>query len=142
MTLKETIRKQLLEATKAKIEDQKSILRVILGEIDTQESRNNKPLSDDDCCRVIRKILQGVEEMLTYKPDDAKYKTEKECLSALLPKQLDEAGVLTALAAKIEEIKTAKSEGQATGIAMKSCKEQGLAVDGNLVKKVVLEIRR
>lgn len=142
MTLKETIRKQILEAAKARMDDQKNVLKVILGEIDTQESRTGKPLTDDECCRVIRKTLQGIDEMLGYKPNDAKLETEKVCLSALLPKQLDEAAILASLSAKIEEIKTAKSEGQATGIAMKSCKEQGLAVDGNLVKKVVLEIRR
>lgn len=142
MTLKETIRKQILEAAKARMDDQKNVLKVILGEIDTQESRTGKSLSDEECCRVIRKTLQGIDEMLGYKPNDPKLETEKACLSALLPKQLDEAAILASLSSKIEDIKAAKSEGQATGIAMKSCKEQGLSVDGNLVKKVVLEIRK
>lgn len=141
MTLKETIRKQISDATKARMEDQKNVLKVVLGEIDTQESRTGKQFSDEDCCRVIRKTLQGVEEMLQYKPDDAKYKIEKECLSSLLPKQLNKEDILTALTDKLGDIKAAKSEGQATGIAMKFCKEKGLAVDGNLVKEVVVTVR-
>lgn len=141
MTLKETIRKQILEATKARMEDQKNVLKVVLGEIDTQESRTGKPFSDDDCCRVVRKVLQGIEEMLTYKPNDEKLKTEKECLNALLPKQLSKEDVLTALTEKLGEIKTAKSEGQATGIAMKFFKEKGVSVDGNIAKEVVATIR-
>jgi len=141
MTLKETIRKQITEATKAKLEAQKNVLKVVLGEIDTQESRNGKPFTDDDCCRVIRKTLQGVEEMLTYKPNDPKFEAEKTTLQALLPQEMSIHDLKVSLTAKAEEIRAAKSEGQATGIAMKFFKENKISVDGNAVKKLVSEIR-
>ena len=141
MSLKETIRKQIVETMKLKAEVQKNVLKVVLGEIDLQESRNGKQLTDDDCCRIIKKTLQGVEEMLTYKPNDIKFETEKAVLKGLLPKELTADDLKITLSSKIDELKATKSEGQATGIAMKFLKEINLSVDGNVVKKIVSEIR-
>jgi uncharacterized protein YqeY len=141
MSLKETIRKHITEATKLRAETQKNVLKVVLGEIDTLESRQGKAFTDEDCCRVIKKTLQGVEEMLTYKPGDAKFEEEKAILQALLPQEMSIHDLKVSLTAKAEEIRAAKSEGQATGIAMKFFKENKIIVDGNLVKKVVAEIR-
>lgn len=141
MTLKETIRKQIIDATKQRAEVQKNVLKVVLGEIDTLESRQGKQFTDEDCCRVIKKTLQGVEEMLSYKPDEPKFQEEKNILQALLPKEMSVHDLKVSLNAKAEEIKAAKSDGQATGIAMKFFKENNIPVDGNVVKKVVTEIR-
>lgn len=149
MSLKETIRKQITDATKQRADVQKNILKVILGEIETQESRGNPnlglshpaALADVEIYKIIKKTLQGVEEMLGYKPGDPKFEAEKATLQALLPKEMTDADIKYALSVKTEEIKAAKSEGQATGIAMKYFKERNLPVDGNLVKKVIAEIR-
>lgn len=141
MTLKETIRSQILTATKLKKEPTKNVLKVVLGEIETQESRNGKPLTDDDGYRIIRKTLQGVEEMLGYKPNDSKFEEEKTALNLLLPKQLTAEDIKSTLLSKVDELKAAKSEGQATGIAMKLFKEKNLCVDGNVVKRVITEVR-
>jgi hypothetical protein len=123
------------------MENQKNVLKVVLGEIELQESRNGKQLTDDDCYRVIRKTLQGVEEMLTYKPNDPKFEAEKATLKGLLPKEFAAEDLQAVLSSKIDEIKAAKNDGQATGIAMKFLKERNISVDGNAVKKVVMEIR-
>jgi hypothetical protein len=141
MTLKETIRKQIVEATKLKMEAQKNVLKVVLGDIELQESRYGKQLTDDECYRTIRKTLQGVEEMLTYKPNDPKFEAEKATLNSLLPKQLDSNDLKFTLSSKVDEIKAAKNDGQATGVAMKFLKERNISVDGNAVKKLVSEIR-
>lgn len=141
MPLKDTIRKQITEATKAKQDVQKNVLKVVVGEIDTLESRQNKPFTDEDCIRVIKKTLQGVEEMLGYKPGDAKFETEKTVLQALLPQEMSIHDLKVSLTAKAEEIRAAKSDGQATGIAMKFFKENKISVDGSVVKKVVAEMR-
>jgi uncharacterized protein YqeY len=141
MSLKETIRKQIVETTKLRMEAQKNVLKVVLGEIETQESRQGKQFTDEDCCRVVRKTLQGVEEMLQYKPNDPKFEAEKATLKDLLPKEFGAEDLKAALSSKIDELKAAKSDGQATGIAMKFFKERNMIVDGNLVKKVVAEIR-
>lgn len=140
--MKAILRKQITQMSRlGGMETQKSVLKVVLGEIELQESRNGKQLTDDDCYRVIRKTLQGVEEMLTYKPNDPKFEAEKTTLQALLPKEMSIHDLKVSLTAKTEEIRAAKSDGQATGIAMKFFKENNIPVDGNAVKKVVTEIR-
>ncbi len=141
MTLKETIRKQILEATKSKQDVKKNVLKVVLGEIDTHESRNGKPFTDEDCCRIIKKTLQGVEEMLEYKPGDAKFEEEKATLQALLPPEMSIHDLKVSLTAMADQIRAAKSEGQATGMAMKFFKENKIAVDGNVVKQVIALMR-
>ncbi len=123
------------------MEVQKNVLKVVLGEMDLQASRSGKQLTDDDGYRIIRKTLQGVEEMLTYKPNDPKFEAEKATLQALLPQEMSLHDLKVSLTAKAEEIRAAKSDGQATGIAMKFFKENKIPVDGNVVKKVVAEIR-
>lgn len=149
MSLKDTIRSQITEATKNRKDSQKNVLKVILGEIDTQESRANPKLglthpaalADVEIHKIIKKTLQGIEEMLQYKPDDEGLQVEKATLQALLPKELTEEDIKNSLAAKVDEIKAAKSEGQATGVVMKFFKEQSISVDGSLVKKIVAELR-
>ena len=141
MSLKETIRKQIVETTKLKMEAQKNVLKVVLGDIELQESRYGKQLGDEECCRIIRKTLQGVEEMLTYKPNDPKFEAEKATLKALLPKEFAPEDLKFILSSKVDELKAAKNDGQAVGIAMKFFKERNIIVDGNIVKKVIMEIR-
>ena len=140
--LKETIRKYIVTAMKLKRESAKNVLKVVLGEIETQESRSGKLLSDEDIHKVVRKTLQGIDEMLQYKPGDEGLEMEKRTLQELLPKQLDSMDVLLNLTSKIDELKLAKSDGQATGIAMKFFKESKLLVDGNIVAEVVKSIRQ
>lgn len=141
MSLKEKIRSQINAAIKERREVEKNVLRVVLGEVDSMEARNSKVFSDDEISKVIRKILQGVEEMLQYKKDDPKLLEEKNILNALLPQQLGVQELKNKLEAKLSEIKNAKSDGQATGIAMKFFKEEKLSVDGNLVATIVKELR-
>jgi uncharacterized protein YqeY len=62
-------------------------------------------------------------------------------LSALLPKQLSVDDIVAALASEHDAIKAAKSDGQATGIAMKHLKSTGAAVSGNDVGAAVKQIR-
>ena len=79
--------------------------------------------------------------MLTYKPGDTVLMQEKTTLSKLLPVQLDRKDILDKLINKVEEIKNAKADGQATGIAMKYFKENKLVVDGTLVADVIKQLR-
>lgn len=142
MSLKLKIKEQIVIATKAKKEHTKNVLKVVLGDIDMQEVRNKNDLTDGEIIKIVRKTLQGVEEMLSYKSGDIGLEEEKAVLSSLLPKQLSKEDVLAALGSKVEEIKSAKSDGQATGLAMKHFKESKLSVDGTLVAEVIKDIRK
>lgn len=140
LTLKEQIKIKINVATKAR-NPSKNILKVIIGEVDTQEARNGKLLSDEEVCKIIRKTVQGIEEMLVYKPGDYALETEKEILSELLPAQLSREELVSLLSVKLTELKSAKSDGQATGIGMKYLKEQGKLADGKDVTEVVKGLR-
>lgn len=115
------------------------MLKVVLGEIETQEGRSGKQLPDPDIHKIVRKTLQGIDEMLTYKPGDCGLSREKLTLTNLLPSQLDKMDILIELSFVVDDIKSAKSDGQAIGIAMKHLK--GKAVDGKDVANVVNGIR-
>ncbi|NJL59152.1 MAG: GatB/YqeY domain-containing protein [Desulfobacteraceae bacterium] len=64
MKLQEKIRKDLNDAMKAKEEEKKSALRVILGEMSRLES---KELSDDDVVRLLKKLVKSEKEVLEKK---------------------------------------------------------------------------
>lgn len=140
--LKEQIRAQILNATKIQDETTKSVLKVVLGEINAQEAGGL--VTEEQVVKIIRKVLLGIEEMLQYKIGDTRLAAEKGILEALLPKYLNEEEILKILSANeanLSAIKAIRSDGQATGIAMKVIKESKLLVDGNIVAKVIKQIR-
>ena len=61
MTLQDQIKKDLIAAMKARDDERKSALRVILGEFGRLES---KTLADDDVIRVLKKLIKAEKEAL------------------------------------------------------------------------------
>lgn len=137
------IKARITQATKFKDEVVKNVLKVVLGEIQTQETRNSKELTDEQVVKVLKKTLDGVNEMLQYKPYAHDLMTERATLEGLMPPVLNFYDIVNAIesdgTAKMQIIES-KSDGQAMGIAMKLLKDKG-AVDGNLVKEVIKSIR-
>lgn len=142
--LKQLIKSNLITAMKEKNETKKNIYRVVLGEIDTLESRQVKPLSDEGVAKVIRKVVQNNKETLFFVKDNSAKETlntENDILESLLPKTLTTKEIeflLTELKSKITD---ANNEGQAIGIAMKFLKEKQAIVNGEDVKTIVASIR-
>jgi len=145
MSLTETIRSQFNVSLKERNEVKKSILRVVLGDLSTLESRSGKKASDEEVKRVLKKIVEGNTETLQYlKPEHPSYvklTAENHILNSLLPKSLSKQEIKEALSDLLEEIKSAKSDGQATGMAMKFLKQAGKEVDGNTVSETIKEVR-
>lgn len=154
MNLYEAIRSQLTTSIKEKNEIKKSILRVVLGDLSTSKSRSGKKASEDDIKRVIKKLIEGNLETLQYakgnNPELAdKLVAENVILNSFLPKTLSRDEIKDKLEALrpmsstmvLFNIFNAKSDGQATGVAIKYFKEQGLDVDGTDVATVVKEMR-
>jgi hypothetical protein len=144
MSLFDIIRSKILVATKNKNENTKNILKVVLGEINTMESRTGIKLKDEEIHKIIKKTVEGIDESLKYVKEGTNYDklcAEKVVLSALLPQYLSKEAVIAALSEVVAEIKAAKSDGQATGVAMKLAKAKQLSVTGDVVAAVVKEIR-
>ena len=142
--LKDELKKRSLEAMKAGDDVAKGILRLALGEVQTAEARGGKDLSEDEVTAVVRKLVKSNEETLALTTDGAektKLSREIEILKALLPASLDVDGIVTALSAVAAAIREAKSEGQATGVAMKALKAASANVNGTDVAVAVKRIR-
>lgn len=129
MTLQESLKKDLIVAMKAKDEERKGAIRIMMGEFARQPT---KTVSDDQVIAIIKKLIKSERELL------AAQGTEGESafiavLEEYLPKQASE-----------EEIKAWIDKNvdlSAFGNNMQAMKpimnHFGSSVDGNTVKKIL-----
>src|SRR5947209_7212117 len=140
---------KLREAMKAKDDLARDLLRVVLGEVSTRKARTGKEPGDEEVHGIIRKLVAGNAE--TRKELEQRGQTthaaydrlarENAYLEALLPRTLDRAAIRKELEPIAADLKGAKNDGQATGLAMKHLKQKGLAVQGEEVAAAVKELR-
>ncbi|HVS40476.1 MAG TPA: GatB/YqeY domain-containing protein [Gemmataceae bacterium] len=140
---------KLTEAMKAKDDLAKDMLRVILGEVSTRKARTGKEPRDEEVHAIIRSVMTNNAE--TRKELEQRGQTAHESyerlgrenayLAALLPKTLDQDAIRKELEAIAAELKAAKNDGQATGLAVKHVKQKGLTVLGEDVAAVVKQMR-
>jgi uncharacterized protein YqeY len=142
--LAKEIKQRMFAAMKAKSTVEKEILRVALGEIDTQVARRGSDLSDEEVVAVLRKLVKSNQESIKVLDDEERksvLQQENAVLDTLLPKTLDEDAIVAALAPVADAVKAAGNDGQATGVAMKHLKSSGAAVEGKTVAAAVRKIR-
>lgn len=138
--LAEEIKKRMFAAMKAKRTVEKEILRVALGEIQTEEARGDA--GPEVAERVVKKLVKSNRETLENTADAAARATleeELEILESLLPKSLGVDAIVALLEPVAAAIREAKADGPATGIAMKHLRAAGAAVEG---RDVTLAVRR
>ena len=129
MTLQDRIKKDLTAAMKAKDEDKKNILRVIMGEFSRQAS---KELPDADVIGIIKKLIKSEKEVLAQSggaPDNHFI----EVAEAYLPKMADEEEISAWIDANVD-FSQFKNKMQAMKPIMAHF---GASADGNTVKKVL-----
>jgi uncharacterized protein YqeY len=120
-----------------------TILRVALGEIQTVEARANKALSDEEAQAIVRKLVKSNEETLAAAKGEDRETLEREntILLGLLPATLNPDEIVHKLVSIAEEVRAAKNDGQATGVAMKHLKAAGARVQGADVTAAVKRMR-
>jgi uncharacterized protein YqeY len=142
--LSEEIKKRVLAAMKAGRTLEKEILRVALGEIQTQEARVAKSMSDEEVAAIVRKLVKNNQETLAAS-ESAEQKEqlaqEIAVLESLLPAALGVDEIVVALAPVVDALKAAGNDGQATGVAMKHLKSVGAVVTGKEVTAAVKKLR-
>lgn len=145
MTIIESIRTQLITARKEKNKIKLDLLGVILGDVSTLESRTGEKVTEDGVRKVVKKVLEGNNATLKYveapHPLYQKLIAENIVLTSLLPSTLSKKEIADKLVSIAQEMRAAKSTGQATGMAIKYFKENGILVDGKEVAEVVTGIR-
>ena len=144
MPLLDEIKKRLGEAIKAKNDVEREVLRVALGEIQTLQTRTAKPATDEEAAQIIRKLVKSNEETKAATTDAARagvLDQEIVVLTALVPKGPSLAELTTALAPVVDAIRAAGNDGQATGVAIKHLKAQGVSAPGGDVSQAVKALR-
>jgi uncharacterized protein YqeY len=129
MSLQERIKKDLAAAMKAKDEEQKSILRVILGEFSRSAQ---KELSDADGIKVLKKLIKSEKEVLAQ-TGGAETNRFIQVTESYLPQMAAEAEIKDWIEANVD-LTRFKNKMQAMGTIMKHFGERA---DGNLVRKVL-----
>lgn len=144
-SLQERIEEALLAARKAGRSSERSVLSVLLGEIQNlQNSRGQKgKVTDIQVVRVIRKLVSSNQETLEHlKPGMEMFNRlslENLVLEGFLPQLWTKEQILGFLQKHKDLLCSQKSHGQATGIAVKLLNL--CPVEGQDVASVVADIR-
>ena len=142
--LLDDIKKRLSAAIKTKSEVEREVLRLTLGEIQTLEARTGKAPTDEDAAQIIRKLVKSNEETRAATVDEARkavLEQEIAVLTSLLPTGLSLDELVAKLAPVREALRAAGNDGQATGIAMKHLKAEGISAPGGDVSQAVKAMR-
>lgn len=143
MKLKKLISDTIKQCMKSGNKFEVTILRTIMGEAQSDAFRQKKDLSDEMIEKVIRKSKQGVEDNIKLLKDRDTSNFEKELLiyDGLLPKTISVYTIICHLTGIQDIILDSKSDGQATGLAMKYFKENNIKVQGKEVSISVKKFR-
>jgi len=143
IVLVDQIKQRIQAAMKAGNTLEKEILRVALGEIQTEEARGAQA-DDALATRILKKLIKSNRETLESATDAEQKSTlesEIAILQQLLPRSLSVEEIAAALAPVADAIRAAGNDGQATGVAMKHLKASGAEVDGKDVAQAVKALR-
>lgn len=142
--LLDQIKARMFAAMKSGDTVEKEILKVCMGEITTDQARAGRAGSDEEAIAILRKLVKSNEESLASglgAEQAAVITRENVILKEFLPKTLSVDDIVAALAAVEAQLKAAGNDGQATGIAVKHLKGQGLDAGGKDVAAAVKRVR-
>ncbi len=142
MSLAETFRKDMFEATRNHDINKVDILKLSLASIKNVEVEKGEPLDDSEIINVLRKevkkIKDSIEQYEKMGREDLlqKEKSQLEVLNSYLPKLMTEEEVKEVVSKKIKELGVSdiKDMGKVIGAVMK---ELNGKTDGSVVKDAV-----
>lgn len=138
------IKTRIITAMKSGNTLERNILKVVLGDLQSNETRKGSALTAEECELTVRKIIKGVSETISLTADPeakATLEAEKTIMESLLPKTASAQEVFAALAPVADAVRGAGNDGQAMGAAMKHLKTTGLVVGSAQVAEAVKKIR-
>ena len=145
MSLQDDLQARVTAAMKGGDGATRDSLRTILGEAKMEAVRRKGEVTDEVILAVVRKAVTGLKETIplarTAGRDTAPQEAELALLESLLPRAWDREAITAALAPHRDEIRAAKNDGQAMGVAMKVLKAQGATTNPDDVKAVVAAAR-
>jgi uncharacterized protein len=145
MSLTDTIRKEMFNASKDGKVLESEILKMVLANIKNEEISKGEKLTDEEVTKVIRKESRKVQDSITEYTkmgrDDLveKEKSQLEILERYLPALMDTADVKKVVQKVIADTdaKDMRDMGKVMGMSMKELNGQA---DGNTVRDIVQEL--
>lgn len=142
MSLLETLRKDMILATKEKNVSKMDILKMALATLKNEEIAQGKELTDEGVEKVLRKEVKKIEDSIEQfgqmgREDLVKKEKEQlEYIEEYLPELMSEEEVEKIVKGKIEEVgaQGMSDMGKVMGIVMKEISGKA---DGYLVKQIV-----
>ncbi|MDY3555206.1 GatB/YqeY domain-containing protein [Gemmata sp. JC717] len=145
MSLHDELKARVTAAIKGGDPMTRDTLRTVLGEAQAEAVRRKVEVTDEVVLGVVRKTVTGLKETIPLAKNAGRDVTQREAelvlLESLLPKAWDQDAIAAALASLRDELRAAKNEGQAMGVAMKALKAQGATTSPDDVKAVVAAVR-
>jgi uncharacterized protein YqeY len=132
MNLQKQIKSDLTAAIKAKDEERKDTLRVILGEFGRLDK---KELSDDEVVKILKKLIKSEKETLEKKGAEGDSAFIK-IIENYLPKMATQEEIAGWIEQHVD-FSEFKNKMQAMGLIMKHF---GATADGNAVKKLLQDM--
>lgn len=145
MSLVDTLRKDMFQASKDGDVNKSDILKMALASIKNAQIEVEKELSDTDIEKILRKevkkVKDSIEQFEKMGREDllSKEKSQLEVLESYLPELMSEDEVRMVVEKKTDELgaKDMKDMGKVMGVVMK---ELDGKTDGNTVKNIVKEL--
>lgn len=146
MTKIELVRKEMMEALKAKDQERKDALSMLLAALKSKEKDKREPLNEDEENMIIMKEIKQTKETLESAPAD-RTDIKEQCefrikvMEAFAPKSLSEDEISDIIKSVINDLGIESPSMKDKGLIMKNLmpKVSGKA-DGGLVNKIVSSI--
>ena len=139
------IKEESIKALKNKDELRKNILRVVIADAEQMRanSEDGKDPTDEQMIGLMTGLVKSNFKTIKLGSSNSdNLKKEIEILNEYIPKTtLSEKEIAEKLSGLEEQIKGAKANGQAVGIAMKYLKSNGYPVSGQDVSNAVISMR-
>lgn len=142
MSISDTLREDMISATKAGESTKVDILKLAIAAIKNAQIESQEELTDEEIAKILRKESRKVEDSIEQftKADRQdlvdREKAQLEVLEQYLPQQMSQEDLEKVVKSKIEELKPEgmKDMGKVMGAVMK---EVGGNADGNIVREIV-----
>lgn len=72
------------------------LLTTLIGELESENKRTGKDITDDQVIAKLRKFLKNIEETIKLVPSNTTLGYEAEALKEFLPKQMNESEIMEA----------------------------------------------
>lgn len=146
MSIYDTIKIKTLDAMKSGDTATRDTLKTLSGEIQSKSISLNKPVDDEMTEKILIFFKENAIQCLGYIEDHDSEAIEKanveiSLYESFLPQYASVEEIVELLQPNVEQIKSAKADGPATGMAMGILKKSGVKIQGKDVSEAVKQIR-